>query len=319
MRILLTGVTGLLGRAMARQLIAAGHTVTGVAAHPHQNLHPDVDFVGASLGDPIVQRLADAADVVLHLAPIEPGVPGSAGIDGLVRVAHAAARAGARLIYVSAAAGEPTLYAQAEALVAGGWAPSLVVRIAPTVGRQLDWMICRTVAGLLHSTPVADPVRVLHFDDLLRFLVLAVATDGTGVVDLASPDTIDVGAARNMLRSAGQHPRRTRLPGWARLIPDLDLAALQQAWRFEFAWPTADAIADTVRGLEGRKLDATRGARCRGICRCPSKSACRSSRWTGRRCGRRRRTSRRGSSTTGLTRAFRYSAPSHWPRPCRVR
>ena len=50
MRILLTGVTGLLGRAMARQLVAAGHAVTGVAAHPHQNLHPDVDFVGASLG-----------------------------------------------------------------------------------------------------------------------------------------------------------------------------------------------------------------------------------------------------------------------------
>ncbi len=95
MRILLTGVTGLLGRATARQLIAAGHTVTGIAAHPHQNLHPDVDFVGASLDDPVLQRLADAADVVLHLAPIEPGVPGSAGIDGLVRVAHAAARAGA--------------------------------------------------------------------------------------------------------------------------------------------------------------------------------------------------------------------------------
>ena len=145
--------------------------------------------------------------MVLHLAPIEPGVPGSAGIDGLVRVAHAAARAGARLIYVSAAAGEPKLYAQAEALVASGWAPSLVVRIAPPVGRQLDWMICRTVASLLRSTLAAEPVRVLHFDDLLRFLVLAVATNGTGVVDLASPDTINVGAARDMLRSAGQRPR----------------------------------------------------------------------------------------------------------------
>jgi nucleoside-diphosphate-sugar epimerase len=259
-RILLTGVTGLLGRAMARQLFAAGHAVTGVAAHPHQHLHPDVDFVGASLGDPILQRLADAADVVLHLAPIEPGVPGSAGIDGLVRVAHTAARAGARLIYVSAASGEPTLYAQAETLAASVWAPSLVVRIAPPVGRQLDWMICRTVASLLHSTSVADPVRVLHFDDLLRFLVLAVATDGTGVVDLASPDTIDVAAARSMLRSAGQHSRRNRLPGWAQLTPDLDLAALQESWQFEFAWPTTDAIADTGRGLEGRKFDATGAA-----------------------------------------------------------
>jgi nucleoside-diphosphate-sugar epimerase len=258
-RILLTGVTGLLGRAMARQLVAAGHTVTGVAAHPHRNLHPDVEFVAALLGDPVLQRLADAADVVLHLAPIEPGVPGSAGIDGLVRVAHAAARAGARLIYVSAAAGDPTLYAQAETLVASSWAPSLVVRIAPPVGRQLDWMICRTVAGLLQSTSAADPVRVLHFDDLLRFLVLAVTTtSGSGIVDLASPDTIDVAAARSMLRSAGQRPRRARAPGWAQLTPDLnlDLAALQESWRFEFAWPTTDAIADTARGLECRKFDA---------------------------------------------------------------
>ncbi|WP_428339184.1 NAD-dependent epimerase/dehydratase family protein [Mycobacterium sp.] len=264
MRILLTGVTGVLGRAVARQLVAANHAVTGIGAHPHQNLHSDVDFVGASLGDPVLQRLADAADVVVHLAPIEPGVPGSAGIDGLVRVAHAAARAGARLIYVSAAAGAPALCAQAETLVASGWAPSLIVRIAPTVGRQLDWMICRTVAGLLHSASATERVRVLHFDDLVRFLVLVVATDGTGVVDLASPDMIDVAAARGMLRAAGQRPRRTRTPGWAQLTPDLDLAALQELWRFEFAWPTTDAIVDTGRGLAGRKLDATGAAALAG-------------------------------------------------------
>ena len=256
MRILLTGVGGLLGRAVARQLVAAGHAVTGVAAYPHQNLHPDVDFVGASLGDPVLQRLADIADVVLHLGPIEPGLPDSAGIDGLVRVEHAAARAGARLIYVSAAAGEPALCAQAEALVASGWAPSLVVRIAPLVGRQLDWMICRTVASLVQGTSGADTVRLLHFDDLIRFLVLAVATDGTGMVDVASPDTIGVASARSMLRSAGQHPRRTRLPGWAQLTPALDLTTLQHAWQFEFAWCATDAIGDTARGLEGRKFDA---------------------------------------------------------------
>ena len=198
--------------------------------------------------------------MVLHLAPIEPGVPGSAGIDGLVRVAHAATRAGARLIYVSAAAGEPTLYAQAETLVDSGWAPSLVVRIAPPVGRQLDWMICRTVASLLHSTSAADPYGCCISTTCFGFWCSPWPPIGTGVVDLASPDTIDVAAARSMLRSAGQHPRRARMPGWAQLTPDLDLAALQESWRFEFAWPTTDAIADTARGLEGRKLDATGAA-----------------------------------------------------------
>jgi nucleoside-diphosphate-sugar epimerase len=253
-RILLTGVTGLLGRAMARQLVAAGHAVTGIAAHPHANLHPDVDFVCASLGDPIVLRLADAVDVVLHLAPIEPDVPGSAGIDGLVRVAHASARAGARLIFLSAAAGPAALYEQAETLVVSGWAPSLIVRTAPTVGRQLDWMTCRTVGSLVHSKTLSDSMRVVHFDDLLRFLVLAVATNRTGVVDLANPDAIDIAAARSMLRSAGPRPRIGRLPSWTELTPDIDTAELQEAWRFEFGWRTNEAIADTRRGLDGRKF-----------------------------------------------------------------
>src|ERR1700735_1353511 len=180
MRILLTGVTELIGRALARQLVAAGHAVTGIATHPHENLHPAVDFVCGSLGDPILQQLADTSDAVLHLAPIEATAPGSAGITGLAHVAHAAARAGARLIYVSASAGQPTLYRQAEALVSTSWAPSLVVRIAPPGGRQLDWQLCRTVGSLLHSKDSTGAMRLLHVDDLLRFLVLAVATTGTG-------------------------------------------------------------------------------------------------------------------------------------------
>ncbi|MFZ0717944.1 NAD-dependent epimerase/dehydratase family protein [Mycobacterium sp.] len=259
MRILLTGVTGLLGRAMAGQLIAAGHAVTGIAAYPHQNLHPDVDFVCAPLGDPILEQLADASDVVLHLAPIEAAVPGSAGINGLVRVAHAAARAGARLIFVSVSAGQPTLYGQAETLVSSSWAPSLVVRIAPPLGRQLDWMICRTIGSLLHSKASAEQLRLLHYDDLIRFLVFAVATDSTGTVDLASPDTTDLAAAQQLLRSAGQRPRLGRLPSWPELTPELDLTAAQEGWRFEFGWSAHDSVADTVRGLAGRRL-GVRGA-----------------------------------------------------------
>ncbi len=257
MRILLTGVTGALGRALARQLVAAGHAVTGIATHPHEKLHPDVEFVRAPLDDPLLQQLANAADVVLHLAPIEPGAPDSTGIDGLVLVAHAAARSGARLIYVSAAAGESTLREQAETLVTSGWAPSLVVRIAPLIGRQLDWMICRTVGSLAPGKSAGAPLRVLHFDDLLRFLVLAVATNRTGTVDLANPDSIDVAAARSILRSVGQRPRLARLPSWPELTPTLDIAGLNEAWRFEFSWHTSDAVADTERGLVGRKLTVT--------------------------------------------------------------
>jgi nucleoside-diphosphate-sugar epimerase len=253
-RILVTGVTGVVGRAVARQLVTAGHAVSGIALYPHESLDPGVDFVCAPLGGPLLQRLADAADVVVHLAPVEDTAPASAGINGVVRVSHAAACAGARLIYVSQSAGQPQLYGQAETLVSTGWAPSLIVRVAPPVGRQVDWMVCRTVVSLLRGKNSTTPLRLLHVDDLVRFLVLAVVTYRTGTVDLATPDSTHVVTARRLLRSVDQRSRLSRLPAWPQLIPDLDMCALQEDWQFELSWRATDAIADTARGLAGRRL-----------------------------------------------------------------
>ncbi|MDT5220412.1 MAG: hypothetical protein QOF15_2517, partial [Mycobacterium sp.] len=128
MQVLLTDAAGTVGRLVARQLIAAGHTVSGIAGHPHSHLDPGVDFVCASLQDPVLINLAADADVVIHLAPLDAGAPGGAGMTGVAHVAHAAARAGARLLFVSQAAGRPELYGPAETLVSTGWAPSLVIR-----------------------------------------------------------------------------------------------------------------------------------------------------------------------------------------------
>lgn len=82
----------------------------------------------------------------------------------------------------------------------------MVVRIAPPVGRQLDWMVCRTVATVLRTAVSAQPMRVLHLDDLMRFLVTALDTDRTGVVDLASPDTVNLVTAWRMLRATDPVP-----------------------------------------------------------------------------------------------------------------
>jgi nucleoside-diphosphate-sugar epimerase len=256
MRILVTDVTGIVGRTLARQLIAAGHAVSGIARHSHDHLDPEVDFVCARLGGRVLQQLADESHVVVHLAPVDPTAPGTAGINGLVHVAHAAARAGARLIFVSQAAGQPELYQQAEKLVSTGWAPSLIVRVAPPVGRQLDWAVCRTVATLMRGRDSLRPVRLLHVDDLVRFLVTAIAANTTGVVDVATPDTTNLVVARHLLRAADQRPRPHRLPTWTELAPNMDLAAVQEDWQFEFGWSAADALTDTARGLSGRKLDA---------------------------------------------------------------
>lgn len=40
MQILVTDATGAVGRSVTRQLIAAGHTVSGIAQHPHDALDP---------------------------------------------------------------------------------------------------------------------------------------------------------------------------------------------------------------------------------------------------------------------------------------
>ncbi len=257
MQVLVTAATGTLGRMVARQLIAAGHSVSGIAGRPHAFLDPAVEFVCAPLSDPVLQELADEADVVIHLAPVDLVAPGHVGLNGVARVAHAAARAGARLLYLSQAAGRPDVYQPAEALVSTSWGPSLVIRMAPPVGRQLDWMVCRTVATLLRARSSAQPMRVLHLDDLVRFLLLAVDTDRNGVVDLATPDTTNMVTAWRLLRSADPRSRAHRVQRWPLLAPEMDLSAVQEDWRFEFGWPAIDAVADTARGLVGRRLDPT--------------------------------------------------------------
>lgn len=256
MQILITDATGAIGRLVARQLLAAGHSVAGIAERRHGALDPAVEFVQASLNHPVLQELADEADAVIHLAPVDPTAPGSAKIDGLARVTDAAARSGARLLFVSQAAGRPDLYEPAEALVATSWGPTLVIRAAPPVGRQLDWAVCRTVVTLLRSKVSTQPIRVLHIDDLVRFLVSSLNTDRTGVVDLATPDTINVVTAWRLLRPVTSRSRLHRLYGWPQLAPQLDTAAAHEDWMFQCGWQAYDAIADTARGLVGRRLDA---------------------------------------------------------------
>lgn len=256
MHTLVTDATGALGRLVAGQLIAAGHSVTGIADLPHPCLDPNVDLVCASLNDRILRELTEDADAVIHLAPIDPSAPGSAQLDGLARVTDAAARTGSRLLYVSQAAGRPELYRPAEDLVSSSWGPSVVVRIAPPVGRQLDWMVCRTAATLMRARVSALPMRVLHLEDLMRFLVLALNTDRTGIVDLASPDTINLITAWRLLRATDPRFRLHGVRSWSRLIPEMNVAAVQEDWAFEFGWHALDAVADTARGLVGRRLDA---------------------------------------------------------------
>jgi hypothetical protein len=98
-------------------------------------------------------------------------------------------------------------------------------------------------------------MRVLHLDDLVRFLVSALNSDRTGVVDLATPDTTNMVTAWRLLRSVDPRSRPNRVRSWAELFPKMDIAAIQEDWTFEFGWQAGEAVLDTGRGLVGRRLN----------------------------------------------------------------
>ena len=248
MRILLTEVTGGLGRALAQSLLASGHDVSGVALQAHRDLDPGVDFVSAAPAHRVVYDLAAEADVVVPLPSDGAGVRPAE----LVRICDAAARGGARVVFPSLSLLMPDGWQQAEDLVGPGWAPNLIVRIAAPVGRQADALVCRSVAALL-STPASGPVHVVHIDDLIRFLVAAVGSDRTGTVDLATSDTTNVVSARRILTAVDPRPRVRSIDGWPVLTATLDLTSLHDDWQFECGWGATEAVADTARGLQGRK------------------------------------------------------------------
>ena len=122
------------------------------------------DLTSTSLAT-VLHDLAAQADAVIHLASVDTSAPGGAGITGVAHVAHAAARAGARLLFVSQAAGPPELYQPAEALVSGGWAHSESLRgpgkIMPRVAEITRSVRSRrhpvTRAPTLGSTPFPGP------------------------------------------------------------------------------------------------------------------------------------------------------------------
>lgn len=65
--------------------------------------------------------------------------------------------------------------------------------------------------------------------------------------------TTNVVSARRILTAVDPRPRVRSLDGWPVLTPTLDLASLHDDWQFECGWSATDAVADTARGLQGRK------------------------------------------------------------------
>lgn len=243
MRVLVNGVTSDLGRAFARAALGAGHEVIGVGVHAHRDLAPDVSFTAGDAET--AETLVAGTDVVLHLSPVEREVPDSGGIPALRRMSTAAARHGIR--FVTPIAHGPDA-PDADRVVRDSGTRHVVVRTAPLGGRLLDWQACRTVATLL-SAPRDTQWRLLHTDDLVRFLLYTLTSDRTGVVALAAQDVILAGDARDALRGVSVRG----IPPWPAMSTS-ERKGTARDWGFECGWSSADVVADLARGVRGRQL-----------------------------------------------------------------
>ncbi|MFI0743096.1 SDR family oxidoreductase [Streptomyces sp. NPDC021100] len=190
MNVLLTGATGVVGRALLPKL--AGHDVTClIHSDPmsgHKTLRGDVRLprLGLSRGD--LKELAATIDVIVHAAADTSlgteSVMAETNVTGTARIVELAREAEARLIHVSTAfsamsteGDAPALAyartkAHAEEVVRASGLPAVVVRPSIIVGDSRTGRIARHqgfhklleafLRGLLPIIPM-DPSRLLDF------------------------------------------------------------------------------------------------------------------------------------------------------------
>jgi UDP-glucose 4-epimerase len=234
-RVVVTGASGLVGRAVLRACSADPSIGRVVAVDLRE---PDTRPAGVETrtADILTVDLDECfagADVVIHLASIvdpiiDDTLAAQVNVVGTRRVLDAAARAGVtRVVRLASAAvygawptnptpltedaplrpvpGHATAVQAAEverALI--DWRadhPEVTVttlRVAPVVGRGADHVWARVLAGprRLRVRGAANPVQVVHPDDVARAVLLAASTDLTGAYNVAAdgalgPDEVD--------------------------------------------------------------------------------------------------------------------------------
>ncbi|NRQ31733.1 NAD(P)H-binding protein [Nonomuraea sp. NN258] len=217
MRILVTGATGTLGRAVVPALAAAGHTVRALSRTARDS-RKDVEWVWGdlALGDGVADALREV-DAVVHLATSGRGARGAGGVDlaGTRRLIEAARANGSpHLLFTSVVGVDrvPDRYLrtklEAERLVRESGLSWTILR-ATQFHQWLDRMLHRYAAF-----PVLPVDRSLAWQPVDvgevagRITGLVNSAPGEGVVEYGGPQLIDTDAlVRTWLKA-----RRLRRP-----------------------------------------------------------------------------------------------------------
>ena len=107
-RVLVTGASGTIGRAVTRALVADGHTVVGLDQVKTSQLESlGIEFIEGSTADPeTVELAAEGCDTIIHLAAVSDeadflGMLLDANVKALFNVCHAARSRNARILVAS--------------------------------------------------------------------------------------------------------------------------------------------------------------------------------------------------------------------------
>ena len=185
----ITGGTGFVGARLIDAALASGHRVRALTRRPQQPRDGITWVDGALDRRPSLNRLAEGADAIIHVAGVV-NAPDEAGFEsgnvvGTGAIIAAAEKAGvARFVHVSSlAAREPqlSLYgaskARSEALVAASPLAGAIVRPPAIYGpgdRELLEMFKMAARGFV-LLPPPGRLSLLHVDDLARLLLALTA------------------------------------------------------------------------------------------------------------------------------------------------
>jgi 2-alkyl-3-oxoalkanoate reductase len=207
MRIFVAGATGVLGRALIPQLLAAGHSVRPIARRPSNDFRaPGLELIKADLLVDSLFELVRSYDAVVHIAtaiPRDASVPGAWDQTALLRTVGTR-----RLLDAALASGVPRYVQQSIVMAYGGGGDAWLDERAPLDDSAERAEVCRPVIDMETMIRDVDPQRLAWtilrggtfvgdgtgsaVVDSLRLGTMVVAGDGSNffspvnVIDMAS-------------------------------------------------------------------------------------------------------------------------------------
>jgi uncharacterized protein YbjT (DUF2867 family) len=288
--LLLTGATGLVGRALLRRLIAAGTPVRCLVRDPRRlgRERVRVQIALGDLADPQSFRNAlRGVDVVVHLAATIRDQPRGSieELNGIAtwRMVEAAGRAGVERFVFFSALGASThdrtrllrAKAVAEEAVGAGPVGSLIVAPSLIYAPGDRWLRMLGRLALLPVMPISGRGRAtfqpIWAEDVAECAVRLLATGARGRYELAGPETLSHEAiVRLALRASGRRRLVVHVPTpvVSRVLRAVEalgksraFATWDEAELLEVSMTSPNGSADAERlGVYPRPMSAVLGA-----------------------------------------------------------